>query len=199
MHSVRLTLASLATGVFLKLYPTRQLEGIRVVFTDLEIDRDVGITRLKESLHVLGETDRLKYRQVLRYVRTIYVWAGHYSSANPPESINLCSAHLMSSTQIELASVLVHEAVHLRIARQGIRYEERLQERIERRCIREQVSFLRKQGSKGVAMAAVFESALNSPWWTDEANQRDIERLVSDARMPRWMIPVMGGRRARKS
>lgn len=194
MSSVRRTLKGVITAILLRLYPKRDLNGLRVVFTDLEMDRDVALQRLDEAVSLLAHTDTRMHGQLSRYVRDVFVWAGHYSAAMPPRSIQLCSAHVMDSTALELASVLVHETIHLRIARHGIRYEGILQERIERRCIREQASFLRKQGDEGISMAEVFEHALNTPWWTDEAHQEDIERLITDAGIPRWMIPVMGGR-----
>jgi hypothetical protein len=180
-------------AVVLRLYPHRDLGEIRVVFTDLEIDRDIAFTRLKKAFALLATTDIRRSRQVLKYLRTIGVWAGHYSVAIPPKTVQLSTAHVLDFTSLELASVFVHEAVHLRISRHGIPYDKELRERIERRCTAEQVSFLRRAGGEGEAIAESYEGALNRPWWTDKAHREDLERLATEHGLPRWVLSLMGG------
>jgi len=45
---------------------------------------------------------------------------------------------------LELAQVILHEATHARIDQRGVKYSERYRERIEKRCRREEVHFLRR-------------------------------------------------------
>lgn len=191
MDTIRSRARTFIASAFLRLYPHRDIQGVRVIFADLEADREVVYENIASAFALLESVDRHRYQKVLRYVREIVVWAGDYSAANPPDSVHICSTHVLESTTLEFASVLVHEAVHLRIARFGIRYENERKERIERRCIAEQAAFLRKRGSDGTAMAEAFEVALETPWWTDDAHRLDIERMVADGRLPRWMASMI--------
>ena len=181
---------------FLRLFPRRELRGFRIVFTDLDADRAVVLSRLDASFALIEHTDLRRYWLLKRYLREVVVWGGHYSAAVPPRAIQLSRLHFLEDATLELASVLIHEVTHLQITHYGIPYHEKLRERIERRCVREQAEFLRAQGEEGVLIADVYEKALDSAWWTDQAHVADIERLVTDADMPRWLIPLMSlGRR----
>jgi hypothetical protein len=172
------------------LYPTRQLRGIPVVFTDIDADRAAVLQQIDAALTLLDSSAPRRARQLAEYVRRIVVWSGHYSSAVPPATIQLSKLHFAEGTTLELASTLVHEVVHLRIARSGIPYD-RARERIERHCVREQAEFLRLHGDEGAVMAEVYENALSTAWWTDEAHVADIEQLIADAGAPRWLLPLL--------
>ncbi len=111
-----------------------------------------------------------------------------FSRANPPKTVQLCPAHLMDCPITELASVLVHEVVHLRIDAMGVGYRDTLRERVEQCCIRAQASFLRRCGADGAVLAEAYESALSTPWWTDDSHRSDMEISLSRAGMPRWMV-----------
>ena len=184
---------AMVTAVIVRTFPCYTLHGIRVVFTDLRIDRDQGKTRLGEAFALLAETDPRRHGQLVRYCRNIVIWGGHYTAASPLNDIRLGVPHLMDTSALELASTLVHEVTHLRIARYRIRYDQDSSERIERRCIAEQAAFLREQGSEGQAMAELIMESLSDPWWTDEARRGDVDRLVLDAGLPRWTVPFMNG------
>jgi hypothetical protein len=178
-------MATAATAL-LALYPRRDLRGIRIVFTDPDIDRTAVLVRLDEALSLICATDDRSAKQISLRLRSIIAWPGHYSAACPPKAIQLSRIHLEAST-LELASVLVHEVTHLRIEAFGVPYTESFQARIEHRCTREQASFLRKYGDEGAAMAELFEEELQRPWWTEQAHRQDIERLVGDHALPRWL------------
>jgi hypothetical protein len=186
-------LRTVVASAVLHLYPHRNLGRIRIIFADIDIDRSVAMERLEGAFKVLDATDASRSRHVHRYVRRIVVWAGHFTFATPPKSVYLASSHLLTGSSIELASTLVHEAVHLRIERHGIRFERTLRERIEHRCILEQTSFLRRQGAEGEEMAELYEEQLEvAPWWTDESQSNDVERVIKDVGIPRWVAALLG-------
>ena len=178
-------------NAILRLYPHRSVNGIRIVFTDVELSRDLTCERLSQSLELIKAADALQYRRIVRYVRQIVVWPAHYSVATPPSMIQLSIAHVMESDPLELASVLIHEATHLRIARHGIPDSNDFRERIERRCVKEQVAFLRTRGFTGEAMAKVFDELLETAWWSDEARRKDFERVIADSGMPEWVSALL--------
>lgn len=187
MHGLKLKLRSAFLSTFLRLYPQRELDGRQVVFADFRIRKDVAMQRLTEAMSLLAQTDVRYYHQVMRRVRRIIAWGGNFSKATPPATIQLCPAHLLDCSIAQLASVLVHEVVHLRIAALGVGDRVELRERVERRCIREQASFLRRQGADGALLAEAYEEALNTPWWTDDSHRKDMEISLTRAGMPRWL------------
>jgi hypothetical protein len=196
MNYVSRAIDAVIATVVVRTFPWHDLNGIRVVFTDLLIEREDGLARLRNAIALLGESDPRRYRQLQRYCRTIIVWGGHYTTANAPYGIRLGRPHLMETSALELASTLVHEVTHLRIFRYGIHPAKSLIGRMERRCIAEQSAFLRRNGPEGEIMATIIEEELDqNPWWTKDANHRDVERLVTDTRLPRWVIPLMKGAR----
>jgi len=188
MHCIRRSLKSALQSAFLRLYPRRELDGLQVVFTDFRIDQSVAMQRLAAALSLLSQADVRYHQQVLRRMRRVIVWGGNFSRANPPRTVQLCPAHLMDCPIVELASVLVHEVVHLRIDALGVGYRDALRERVEQCCIREQASFLRRCGADGALLAEAYESAPSTPWWTDDSHRSDMEISLTRAGMPRWMV-----------
>jgi len=152
-------------SAILRLYPSRRIHGIRVVFADTEVDRAFASARLEDALELIKANDPSRYRRVLRYVKQLVLWSGSYSAASQPSSIQIGNAHFAQSDIPELASVIIHEATHLRIGRCGIPYKGALRGRVERRCVKEQAEFLRKCGEPGEVLASAYEDALQSEWW----------------------------------
>ncbi len=178
-------------GAFvLFLSPHRRVEEILVVFTDAEIDRDQTVARLVDILNLLGQVDERSLALVKRYVRHIAIWKGHYTAYDSLGGIQFSSSWLADSSDLYLASVLVHEATHLRIYGFGINYAADKRTRIEHRCVKQQVAFLRRV-PLGETYAAELEVAVETPWWTDQAHRHDAERLVSEHNLPRWLRPLL--------
>lgn len=81
-------------------------------------------------------------RRINADVRRLLVEPGKAATYVHPGTI-LLPSHVFEAPDIDaVASYIVHEAVHARIAKRGIRYWPDLRARIERRCLREQIAFL---------------------------------------------------------
>lgn len=180
------------SALLLRLYPRRRVEGLRITFTDLDVNRDATVARLAEAFRTLRQVDERQLRAVKRYVRHVVVWGGHYTAYDQLGGIHLSSSHLVDLTDAVLASVFVHEATHLRLIKHRIKYHGHNRARIERVCVRQQADFLRKLPEDGGAeFAAVVEQALETRWWTDEAHREQVERVVADNNLPRWLVPLL--------
>lgn len=181
---------NLLAATLLRFYPRNTVSGIRVIFTDPNVERGTCLSRLSDGLRTLESIDPRRYRGVHRFVAHIVVWPGHFTAYDSLGGIQLASWYLLAISDLQLASALVHEATHLRIAGRGIEYRARNRERIERLCVKEQAAFLR-QVSPGHELAADIERALSIPWWTEEMHAADMERVMSDAGLPAWLGPLL--------
>jgi hypothetical protein len=193
-----MTLLGVLRWGVLRLCPSQKLNGFRVVFADLSTDRMASMNRISAALGVLDDLDARRGRQVRQRVRVIVLWSGNYSGALPPQGIQLCPSHFMESTSLELASVFVHEATHLRIASLGIRYSPATAERIERICLAEQTEFLRRTPGVGSQIASALEGQLDSAWWSESAHHGHVEEMVKRGTIPRWMARIVAPKATRE-
>lgn len=187
LSSLRQSIGSL----FLRLYPSERVSGVVVFFSDLDVERGAATSRLNDALELVRRLSPRRHRRILRYTKHIVVWSGHYTAYDSLGGIHMASSYLMGSSTDELAGGLVHEATHLRIARQGIPYAPALRSRIEAICVRQQADFLRSTTPRGGELAAEAEQSLAHPWWTPEEDRKDIELLVSNHGMPRWVAALL--------
>jgi len=133
----------------------------------------------------------LEYDSLFRRIRQIIVWPGRFHYAGNDGGIRVSSHDVFAVDDVVLASVLVHEAMHLRIAARGIVCEGANQERIERLCVAMQARFLRLTPDTGEAMAQALEAKLATPWWTPEKRAARMKRLYDDLHFPRWVRKLM--------
>ena len=162
--------------------PRRNIRGIAVLFFDRSVDVVTSATRLENALDA-ASLDR-RGRWIHRYAKRIIVWPEGQTSAGRRWSIMLSSNHLDWDAKT-LASVLVHEATHLRIRRLHAEVEGHAS-RSERRCVLEQASFLDALSPDGSALA----DELRSLSATARLAQAAIESVNAPppgaSRMPAW-------------
>lgn len=188
------TVSQMIGSLIIRLYPKREVDGVRVIFTDLAADRTECSSRIHRAVTAMRGAS-MRYQALLRRIRYIVVWPGTYTFADGSGGVHIASADLVGIGDLALASVLVHESVHLRINAHGIPYQPECRERIERLCIKEQARFLRQAPGSGEEMARDAESVLAFPWWTQEAREADLQRLFDDNNLPRWLMAIARRRR----
>lgn len=176
-----------AGPLILALYPHERVAGKRVIFTDLKAPRDRCVASLREALHVLGERDPRNYRRVLRYSRHFVVWPGHYFATDHMGGIQLAASYLLEADPAQLAAVLVHEAVHLRIRRYGVTSHPTTVARVELRCVKEEANFLRRIPGDGEQWAREAEEELSNEWWTESARREHVDKVIHDVSAPGWL------------
>lgn len=179
-------LLSLGGAAYLVLHRRQYACGLRVAISAPDINVADAVSRLEGAIAFIGAIDPSARRQFHKYVRHIVVWPGPYSAANKWGGIHLSAEYLMIARQARLAGTLVHETMHLRIARLGVPYQLSLRERIEKMCIREEAHFLRKVPDDGENLAREVEAELQTDWWTDESHNRTVADAVHKGELPRW-------------
>ena len=124
-----------------------EVSGMLVIIDgDDPTDRERVRDGLSESLEkVTAWSPRMRRRidsevcQILVEPRTTAAWFH-------PGTLILGLQAFQNTDTDAVASYIVHEAVHARIEARGIRYWPHLRARIERCCLREQLSFLASRG-----------------------------------------------------
>lgn len=192
-------LTSLARGLFDRiaylafrmLHRRRIVHGIDVMLSDATADADACVSRLQAALDLLRKIDERRFAVVTRYVRHLIVWPGHYTAYDRWGGVHLAARHLLQAPVELLASALVHEATHLRIANRGIRYRPELRARIEAACVREEAAFLRHVPNLEESWLAELEACLNTPWWEESDRRERINRAFSKAGVPLWLASLV--------
>lgn len=176
--------------LIISLYPKSEVDGIRVIFTDIEADRPKCKARLHRALDAGAGAGR-RYDALLKRIRYFVIHPGDTPFADSAGGIHIPSADLLGLDEFALASVLIHESVHLRISARGIQYEPQCRERIERLCVKEQARFLRTVPDGGEEMAREAEELLAFPWWTPEQREADLKRLFDEHNIPQWLRGIV--------
>jgi hypothetical protein len=177
--------------------PYKDVDGLRVFFIDPDVSRPEVCERLGAALAHLHEFDRRRYGQVHRYVGHVLVWPGHYNAYDMFGGVLFAAELAQDATNAEMIGTLVHEAVHLRMKRFGVRTTSDRDARIERRCVAEQVDcLLRCELIDAPTAVRIFE-VLSTEWWSKEARRSDLAELMRRAGLPAWSArlvePVRAG------
>jgi hypothetical protein len=87
---------------------------------------------------------------------------------------------------------IVHEATHARLDKLGINYTEDIRERVERVCIKSEISFAKRLPG-GQKFVDIAESRLQTPksYWTNaQFQQRDLDTLAA-LRKKTWLARIL--------
>jgi hypothetical protein len=195
--------ARLAWPLVRRLSLRREHRGFRLLsfFSSVEGMDEVAHARIALALDLIAAVDPRRFARIRRdmpNIRVIRAGGGFFEAAIPTCVVDW--PHVMWNPVVELAKTIVHEATHARLHRAGIDYPERWQRRIERRCLLEEVAFLRRLpdgGAQAARREAQVEPALASEWWLPH---NAIERAIAQARaesVPRWLLRWLEYRQAR--
>lgn len=162
-----------------------RLDGISVVVIQPQLQTEELVSRLREAVRFLDSVDAYRSRIVRRYLQQIVIWHGDYTAADRFGGVHM-DRELVAAAPIPfIASALVHEAIHQRIARRGIAYSPNARPRIEALCVREQASFLR-QSADTRDVAELVEQGMDEPWWNESDRLARIQRNITAHDLPAW-------------
>lgn len=101
--------------------------------------------KIAAALDIIGEHDPRRFERLRRDLRRIVIADGLGNRAAYLFHSGTCFiqlSHVIDRSSAMIAVSIVHEAVHRRLENAGIRYWPDIQKRIERRCVREEISFV---------------------------------------------------------
>ena len=158
------------------------------------------LERVERALALIRTHDPLSYRRVLRELERVWVTVLTGPQGLYRASIRACAldTRFVQGASAELiASTIVHEATHARLARCGIVYDEALRVRIESVCVRRQRAFAAKlpQGEPARQQARDQLAGLAPETYTDQAFAERTHRGEVEALeylgVPDWLIRTL--------
>lgn len=173
--------------------PSRQIAGVLVADITAEPQSNVRLDKVTQAMLLVHELDPRRFRRIVSDLRRIVITRAQSAA----EYVSAASACFMDAAYVEtrsrevLASAIVHEATHARLTKRGIPNHPELRSRIEHRCVREEIAFLRRvEGSEPLVKALI--ERLNEPWWTDDlAYKRRVDQLRGLG-APAWLVRIHG-------
>lgn len=193
LHIRRLIGPALIRAIVL-LAPSRSIRGVRVASIDLTQDAAEIFNGMHEALGLIETTDPRWMRRLRRYTWGILVMPVSNFTVQPGRTICVPGTAPVTDP-IFTAGALVHETMHLCIARRGIKYREPLLRRIETACIRREAEFLRGIEEVGDRYADEALADLEKPSWDAKSTREAYRRDVETAPLPEWMRRKLLGKR----
>jgi hypothetical protein len=138
---------SLADRVALWSSEGRVIDGLWI--GSAQWDSEPSLQRIEAALQLIERFAPLHYRRVKNSLSRIWVQLVPHGAGCYLHSLNACllDERVIASENITLewiASAIVHEATHARLAKWGVRYDEAARHRIERICARRELDFARR-------------------------------------------------------
>jgi hypothetical protein len=158
----------------LRLCKNRVVDGLWIGNWDDEFE--LILRRVEEALGLIRRYDQLRYNRLICDLERIWVRLIPYGIGNFNKTTNTCELDkrfvlATSSSTEQIASVIVHEATHARLARTGIAYAEDLRARVEVLCLSQELAFAAKLPN-GAELREVVQrdiKAYSAPeFWADE-------------------------------
>ncbi len=188
-------------GLHVGMLLSRRIAFEGIVVTDMTLDEggSAQFAKVAAALQLIRTTDPRRFFRLRRDVKRVVLSpaAGSAGEYWPHfDALVLDSGYVKNVDQIAIAGTLVHEATHARLHQAGIPYSLSLRERIERRCVAEEVAFVKHfPGSEGLVQGAL--ERLKTAWWTGEHGRQQHDRVLDVLGTPKWLRWVTGAARRR--
>jgi hypothetical protein len=175
--------------------PTKSVEVMTVFVADADEPRGgAAADRLAEALSLIRRGDPRRFARLLRDGVRI-AFTTQFGRAQYWRSVNVIALDLQKVIDRPLsllASSIVHEATHARLARSGIVSRRAATARIERRCVEEEIAFMRRLPHSSEALfeqwTAQKRDSLALHWWTRRAGARAGAAALEREGGPAWLL-----------
>lgn len=148
-------------------------------------DTDEQLHVLDEALHLVRQMQPLRYNQILRDLK--FIWVRYVpGSAEYDPSIEACvispdrfTGHYRRKE--DFALTIIHEATHARLDKLGVGYDETIRGRVEAICHRRELFFAKLLGDEQAIYTASYYLKNPLPYGDVDVRSRRIAQLRSYA------------------
>lgn len=186
------------------LRPKARVAGFAISVERYCADPDSVVARLTDAIYLLDAVDPLRLARIRRDAPRLHVGlVGHAAMySHRPPTIAWRDEVLLAQPVLWAASALVHEGTHARIHGAGIRTTAATRARIERRCVAEEIHFLRKAAAHFPEYAsqaehfiahAERELAMPVPWYAPSQKWARVREELVRLEAPRWLLWLFDG------
>ena len=183
-----LRLSRLVFRIWLRVARVERIEGLALI--DLARgDPGKRATAIRDAARLIRQVQPYRLVQARRYLRRLVV---HYTGGSGEywPGIGACTLdadYIEGSDAIEIAMLIIHEAMHGRLDRRRIRTTSANVGRIERFCARAEVDFAQRLPGGQRHIERVRQS-LDRRWWEEDAHHSRQKRRLGQYRTPAWLI-----------
>jgi hypothetical protein len=162
-------------------------------------DKETVFTKIEQALLLIKTFAPVRFARLQQDVGCIFVMGIDQALGVWREELRMCeleSDYVVSAdtSAADVASTIVHEAMHARLKRWGFGYEEQRRARIERVCFKAERAFARRlpDGELLVQQAQrQIVRTYDGTLWTNAASlERDFQTLRG-LRWPEWAIRAL--------
>lgn len=187
-------LADALVSATLALSRRRDVLGVPVWhFLPDEPDGSRPFAVVAAALRLLHDVDRRRFDRMRRDIRGIWLIGiaglGEYDTKRRICKIDPDYILSLDRSVESIASTIVHEAMHARLAGCGFAYAVERRHRIEQVCTQAQIAFASRLPD-GSAIVAQAQRELDQPAsaWSDEALARHRLRRLRELKLPGWLM-----------
>lgn len=179
--------------------PRRQVKGFQVVDACASGELEFLCSKVHEALLLIETHDPTRFARLRRDLKRFALIAGGGEFYHHGLRAYIMDVPNMKTRSApELASTIVHEATHARLALAGISTKKENVERIEHICTEAAASFADRTPG-GQSLATHLRAQLSTRWWVDDAMRaRRLEQLRA-AGFPHWILGLYRRLFVRKS
>ena len=182
---------------------TQTYRGLRIGVLGVDGDRrDALFAKIRGALDLIRTRAPIRYTRVCRDVTGVLVLPTvEYARGGAGPGLRTCflsDAFVEASTISpgQVASTIVHEAVHIRLDRCDIEVTSANRVRIERICQRAQAEFGQGLPDDPAVLSDAEKSlALSPAVWTNENLESLDEASLARQGLPRWVASIIAWRR----
>lgn len=155
--------------------------GMQVRFFDVGPLREVLAANIGDALDLIRDVDRHRFDRMRKDVSGLLIMAAPYSYYLPLTRTCVLKQDVVETGNASrIALSIIHESTHARLWRAGIPSVSNMRGRIERRCLKEEIRFLRLLGARGYGGTEQWISYLTQLagthyWETDALRQRQTD------------------------
>ena len=176
--------------------PRRTIGGVPVTVTTSDADQQASVyEKIAAALALLAQFHPRGYRAVRRYMKRVLVaWAPHVHGSwfGPLRLCELSLEFVTHARPSEIASTIVHEAMHARLERLGFDYNQPIRPRLESMCVRKEIEFVEKlpEASSLLDQLQHTLSQVAHIWSEVELHKARVSALHTLG-APRWLIRLV--------
>jgi hypothetical protein len=158
---------------------------VQVAMFPLDKSHTAAFSKIDEAFNLISEFDPRRYFQIKKYVKRIWISALLVNYAEWMDDLQMCviDRDYLLRTDVpasDIAQTIVHEGTHARLCKLKIKYTEDIRHRVERICIKSEISFAKRlpKGQKAVEIAERRLQIPPSYLTNDQFQQRDLDGLA---------------------
>ena len=196
-------LRAFSLNLIFRLCKRAEIEGITIGVFEEKDSFDRIQAKLKSALTLLRDYDTRRFAYLQRDVKRIMVFGGpHYRGSWYQECAmcDLTDRYVLApeTTPAMLASTLAHEAMHARLYRWGIGYNQEQRFRVERCCFKASIAFARRlPDSESASREYIIHQAQlqinrDPRIWTDAGRAERKLAAIRELGGPEWLLCLVG-------